>query len=82
MRFWQGYAQTLRFQRSVNVASEECRVEENIDKARTCNLNFMSNAVEIQMRQHQLSELSWRHAQFFSHCHHAISLIVAKLYFC
>ncbi|MNY57829.1 hypothetical protein D3C86_1940910 [compost metagenome] len=34
------------------------------------------------MSQHQLSELSRRHAQFFCNCHHAIGLIVAKLYFC
>jgi len=75
-------AQTIGLQCRVNVACQESRLQKNVDKARACNLNFVSNAVEIQMSQHQLSELSRRHAQFFCNCHHAIGLIVAKLYFC
>ncbi|MNT09571.1 hypothetical protein D3C72_1443600 [compost metagenome] len=82
LRLRLSHTQTVRFQRRVNVTREEGRIEENVDKAWTCNLNLVGNAVEIQMSQYQLSELSRRHAQFFSHCHHAISLIVAKLYFC
>lgn len=78
---WLGYAQTVRFQRCVNVACQEGRLKENVDKARASDFGFAGNAGEIQMSQHLLSQLSRRHAQFFSHCHHAISLIVAKLYF-
>ena len=64
------------------MACQERRIQEDINKARAGNFSFAGNAGEIQMRQYLLSELSRRHAQFFSHCHHAISLIVAKLYFC
>ena len=81
LRFWLSHAQTVRFQRRVNVACQECRLKENVDKAWTGDFGFAGDAGEIQMRQYLLSELSRRHAQFFSHCHHAISLIVAKLYF-
>jgi hypothetical protein len=80
--FWLGYTQTVGLQRRVNVACQECRVKEDIDKARASDFRFAGDTSEIQMSQHLLSELSRRHSQFFSHCHHAISLIVAKLYFC
>ena len=82
LRFWLSHAKTVRFQRRVNVACQECRLKEDVDKARTGDFGFAGDTGEIQMRQYLLSELSRRHAQFFSHCHHAISLIVAKLYFC
>ena len=82
LRFRLGNTQTIGFQRRVNVACQEGRLEEDVDKARAGDFGFAGNAGEIQMRQYLLSELSRRHTQFFSHCHHAISLIVAKLYFC
>ena len=82
LRFRLGDTQTVRFQRRVNVACQESRFQEDVDKARTGDFGFAGDTGEIQMRQYLLSELSRRHAQFFSHCHHAISLIVAKLYFC
>ena len=43
------HAQTLRSQRLLNMFSKKCRVEENIDKARTCDFNLAGDAVEIQM---------------------------------
>ena len=77
-----GDAQTIGSQRLLNVLRQKCRVEKNVDKARACNFNFAGNPVEIQMSQHLLSQLSRRHTQFFSDSHHAVSLIVAELYFC
>ena len=75
------HAQTVGFQGRIYVLRQEGRVEEDIDKARPGDFGFAGDTLQIQVRQDLLCELSRRHAQFFSHCHHAIGLIVAKLYF-
>ena len=69
-------------QREIDVVRQEGWIEENIDKARSGDFDFIGNAVQIEMRQYLLCKLSRRHAQFFGHRHHAIGLIVAELNFC
>ena len=77
-----GNAQTIGGQRLLNMLRQKCRIEKNVNKARARNFNFAGDPVEIQMSQHLLSQLSRRHTQFFRDSHHAVSLIVAELYFC
>jgi hypothetical protein len=60
----------------------EIRGQEDIDKARPGDFHFAGDPAEIEMSQYLLGQLSRCHAQFFSNCHHAISLIIAELDFC
>jgi hypothetical protein len=57
---------TLEFglQREIDVVRQEGWIEENIDKARSGDFDFIGNAVQIEMRQYLLCKLSRRHAQF------------------
>ena len=74
--------QTIAFQRLSHVLGKKSRIEENIDKAWPGDFHFIGDAIKLEMRQYLLCQLSRRHAQFLGNRHHAVSLIVAELYFC
>lgn len=78
---WLRNVQMIGGQCLLYLFSEKSWFEENIDKVRVGDFNFVGDVVEIQMSQYLFCKLLGGYIQFFCNCYYVVGLIVVELNF-